>query len=59
MKFSDLRSFVFEKWESSRRINRRRQAASAKRVYVYVYWPLCTEPIIEVINNKTGSVPIT
>jgi len=32
MKFSDLRSFVFEMWESSRRINRRCQAASAKRM---------------------------
>jgi len=31
LKFSDLRSSVFEMWESSRHVNRRRQAASAKR----------------------------
>ena len=56
MKFSDLRSFVFEMWESSRQINRRRPTASAKRRCV---GHCVKNQFIEVINNKTGNVRIT
>ena len=56
MKFSDLRSFVFEMWESNRHVNRHRQAASKERRCV-CHW--VKNQFIEVINNKTGNVRVT
>lgn len=56
MKFSDLRNFVFEMWESSRHINWRRQAASTKRRCMG-HW--VKNQFIDVINSKTVSVRVT